>query len=127
MRIWEIRQFSNSIGFDLNSNLQQHCEFYGCSEEVWAACYRCKILLCWHYFDVNLDCIKHKSTQQNSSCNEQFVLKPADFEVEGSPMEITRQRKQSKAQYFKENKFKKATGQPFVIPNSMNISPPKNA
>lgn len=59
------------------------CEVVGCNQEVFAACHRCIILLCWNHFEHNENCLEHVVIVDQSCGAEKQVQEPEDYTVEG--------------------------------------------
>lgn len=65
------------------------CEIVDCGEEVFAACHRCLILLCWDHFDKNENCNNHVPVENQLHCaeseysNGQRQKLPEEYTVEG--------------------------------------------
>lgn len=124
---------------DSEGPIQQHCEFTGCIEEIWAACHICAALLCWNHFEENVGCTEHNipsnydlnnnSNDHNnpSVTTENFKrkYKPEDFIVEGGETEIPLKKKESRSTHLKEVKERKLAGKGYTISNTMNLVPPK--
>lgn len=118
---------------------QQHCEFTGCMEEVWASCHICISLLCWNHFEENVGCTEHNKysisgSNNNNNDNNNLIVtienferkyKPEDFIVEGGEIEIPLKKKESRSTYLKEVKKRKLAGKGYTIGNTMNLVPPK--
>ena len=110
------------------------CQARRCKEDLFAACERCNILLCYNHFTEDTDSCDHgrppkvmKSMKKRTTEEPQFVAvgyqivtQPENFTVEGAPKEITTQ-KLKKTNKQKEAKRKRARGEEYLSPNTKKL------
>lgn len=102
------------------------CEVFNCNsdnKEVFAACPRCLILLCWNHFDNYENCSSHNRPTVNFQTNIDQRI-PEDFTIDGgddqhTPKNPPRTNKKLLA------KTAKSKGEQYFSPDTKKTVPPK--